>query len=116
MDVHISNIRPVEDKTSKELAAKYVKSSGAYVSKTQNATTEIDVRGCTVEEAWIKVEKFLDDCYLAGISPVRIIHGKGTGLLRKGIQNYLRSYRYTKSFRNGKFGEGEDGVTVCELK
>ena len=116
MDVHISNIRPVEDKTSKELAAKYVKSSGAYVSKTQNATTEIDVRGCTVEEAWIKVEKFLDDCYLAGISPVRIIHGKGTGLLRKGIQNYLRSYRYIKSFRNGKFGEGEDGVTVCELK
>lgn len=62
------------------------------------------------------MKNFFDDCYLAGISPVRIIHGKGTGLLRKGIQNYLRSYRYTKSFRNGKFGEGEDGVTVCELK
>ena len=116
MDVHISNIREVKDEEVKELAKKYTPSVRSFESKTKNATTEIDVRGYNVEEAWIKVEKFLDDCYLAGVSPVRIIHGKGTGLLRKGIQGYLKKYRYVKSFRNGKFGEGEDGVTVCELK
>ena len=116
MDVHISNIREVKDEEVKELAKKYTPSVRSFESKTKNATTEIDVRGHNVEEAWIKVEKFLDDCYLAGVSPVRIIHGKGTGLLRKGIQGYLKKYRYVKSFRNGKFGEGEDGVTVCELK
>lgn len=116
MDVHISNIREVKDEEVKELAKKYTPSMRSFESKTKNATTEIDVRGHNVEEAWIKVEKFLDDCYLAGVSPVRIIHGKGTGLLRKGIQGYLKKYRYVKSFRNGKFGEGEDGVTVCELK
>lgn len=116
MDVHISNIREVKDEEIKELAKKYTPSARSFESKTKNASTEIDVRGHNVEEAWIKVEKFLDDCYLAGVSPVRIIHGKGTGLLRKGIQGYLKKYRYVKSFRNGKFGEGEDGVTVCELK
>ncbi len=116
MDVHISNIREVKDNEIKELASRYTSTVRSFESKTKNATTEIDVRGHNVEEAWIKVEKFLDDCYLAGVSPVRIIHGKGTGLLRKGLQNYLKSYRYIKSFRNGKFGEGEDGVTVCELK
>ena len=116
MDVHISNIREVKDTDTKELAKKYTPSVRSFESKTKNATTEIDVRGHNVEEAWIKVEKFLDDCYLAGVSPVRIIHGKGTGLLRKGLQAYIKKYKYVKSYRNGKFGEGEDGVTVCELK
>ncbi len=116
MDVHISNIREMKENETKELAAKYVPVQRSFESKTKTATTEIDVRGHNVEEAWIKVEKFLDDCYLAGVSPVRIIHGKGTGLLRKGLQNYIKGYKYIKSYRNGKFGEGEDGVTVCELK
>ncbi len=116
MDVHISNIREVKDDEIKELAKKYTPSVRSFESKTKNATTEIDVRGHNIEEAWIKVEKFLDDCYLAGVSPVRIIHGKGTGILRKGLQAYLKRYKYVKSYRNGKFGEGEDGVTVCELK
>lgn len=116
MDVHITNIREVKDEETKQLAAKYVPVTRSFESKAMTATTEIDVRGNNVEEAWIKVEKFLDDCYLAGVSPVRIIHGKGTGLLRKGLQNYIKGYKYIKSYRNGKFGEGEDGVTVCELK
>jgi DNA mismatch repair protein MutS2 len=116
LDVHITNLRRVEEKKSKELAEKYVKSTRAFESKTKNVSTEVDVRGQTLEEAWVNVEKFLDDCYLAGISPVSIIHGKGTGVLRKGIQQYLKKHRYVKSYRNGKYGEGEDGVTVCELK
>ena len=116
MDVHITNLRRVEDTKSKQLAEKYVKNTRAFESKTKNVSTEVDVRGQTLEEAWDNVDKFLDDCYLAGISPVSIIHGKGTGVLRRGIQESLKKHKYVKSYRNGKYGEGEDGVTICELK
>lgn len=116
LDVHISDLERVKEQSSKELADKYVKSTGAYVSKTRNVTTEIDVRGQMLEEALDNVEKFLDDCYLAGMSPVSIIHGKGTGVLRKGIGDMLKKHRYVSSFRLGKYGEGENGVTIVELK
>lgn len=116
MDVHITNLQRVADTNSKQLAEKYVKQTKAFESKTKNVSTEVDVRGQTLDEAWDNVSKFLDDCYLAGISPVSIIHGKGTGVLRKGLQDMLRKYKYVKSYRSGKYGEGEDGVTICELK
>ncbi len=116
MDVHITDLERVEDNSSKDLAQKYVKSTGVSVSKTKNATTELDVRGQMLEEALDNVEKFLDDCYLAGISPVSVIHGKGTGILRKGIGEMLRKHRYVKSYRLGRYGEGETGVTIIELK
>lgn len=118
MDVHVSNLRRVDTdkKKQKELAERYVKSTRAFESKTKNVSTEVDVRGQYPEEAWANTEKFLDDCYLAGISPVRIVHGKGTGVLKKHIRDMLRRHRYVASFRPGRFGEGEDGVTVVELK
>ncbi len=116
MDVHITDLERVKDNSSKELVKQYVKSAGAGISKTKNATTELDVRGQMLEEALDNVEKFLDDCYLAGISPVSIIHGKGTGILRKGIGEMLRKHRYVKSHRLGRYGEGETGVTIVELK
>lgn len=116
MDVHISNLMPLQDKSSKDLADKYIKSSASYISKTKNVSTEVDLRGQTLEEAVMNAEKFLDDCYLAGISPVTIIHGKGTGVLRKGIHEMLKKHRYVKSYRLGTFGEGEDGITIAELK
>ena len=115
-DVHISNLERVKDNSTKELTEKYVKSTGAYQSKTKNVSTEIDVRGQLPEEALMNVEKFIDDCYLAGISPVTIIHGKGTGVLRQAVGEMLRKSKYVKSHRPGKFGEGEMGVTVVELK
>ena len=116
MDVHVTNLRKIEEKKSKELAEKYARSTRAFESKSKNVSTEVDVRGQNLEEAWMNVEKFLDDCYLAGISPVSIIHGKGTGILRKGIQGYLKKHRYVTGYRNGRYGEGEDGVTIVELK
>ena len=117
MDVHITNLRRI-DKSEEEKAAvmQYVPTVRSFESKTKTATTELDVRGQYPEEAWANTEKFIDDCYLAGISPVRIVHGKGTGVLKKHIRDMLRKHRYVTSFRPGIFGEGEDGVTVVELK
>ena len=116
MDVHVTNLRRVEDTQTKKLAEKYVKTTRAFDSKTKSVSTEIDVRGQMSEEAWDNVDKFLDDCYLAGVSTVSIIHGKGTGVLRKAIQANLKRHKYVASFRSGRYGEGEDGVTICELK
>lgn len=77
---------------------------------------EIDLRGRTGDEAWYELDKYLDDAILAGLHSVRIIHGKGTGALRKALQEELRRDRRVKSYRNGEFGEGDFGVTVAELK
>ncbi len=116
MDVHITNLATVTDKSSKELADKYVKATKSYASKTKNVSTQVDLRGQTLEEAIANTQKFLDDCYLAGLSPATVIHGKGTGVLRKGIHEMLKKHKYVKSFRLGTFGEGEDGITIVELK
>lgn len=117
MDVHITNLRRI-DKSEEEKAkvAQYIPPVRSFESKAKTATTELDVRGQYPEEAWANTEKFIDDCYLAGISPVRIVHGKGTGVLKKHIREMLRKHRYVVSHRPGIFGEGEDGVTVVELK
>ncbi|MGM9937939.1 MAG: endonuclease MutS2 [Candidatus Ornithomonoglobus sp.] len=117
MDVHVSNLRRIDNdkQKQKEMTEKFVPTR-SFESKTKTVSTEVDVRGQYPEEAWMNVEKFLDDCYLAGISPVRIVHGKGTGVLKKHIREMLRKHRYVRSWRPGAFGEGDDGVTVAELK
>ncbi|MCR5653254.1 MAG: endonuclease MutS2 [Ruminococcus sp.] len=79
-------------------------------------TTEIDVRGMSAVEAIMAVDNAIDSAILANIEQITIIHGKGTGVLRKEIQAHLRKSRYVKSFRLGTFGEGESGVTIAELK
>lgn len=87
-----------------------------YVSKKANVKTEIDLRGMTLEEALLDADRFLDDAYMAGLNQVSIIHGKGTGVLRAGISEMLRRHRLVKSYRLGRYGEGETGVTIVELK
>ncbi len=84
-------------------------------SKSQFVSSQINVIGQTVEEAIYVIDKYLDDCVLAHLSPVYIIHGKGTGKLREGIHQYLKKNPQVKSYRLGTFGEGEMGVTVVEL-
>ena len=90
--------------------------SYAKGSKSKTATTEINVIGYNVEEAIFVLDKYLDDSTMAKLSTVRIVHGKGTGTLRKGIHDFLSKHPHVKSFRLGTFGEGESGVTIVELK
>ena len=80
------------------------------------ASSEIDLRGMMTDEAVAATETFLDTAMLGKLNTVTIIHGKGTGAVRKAIRDYLKRSKYVKSFRPGKYGEGEDGVTVVELK
>ncbi len=80
------------------------------------ATPELDIRGMLPEEAEGVVNLFIDNAVLGNLTSVRIIHGKGTGVLRKAVQTQLKKDRRVKSYRNGLYGEGEDGVTIAELK
>ena len=86
------------------------------ILKSKTISTEINVIGQNVDEAIFVIDKYLDDCSLAKVSPVRIVHGKGTGKLRQGIHNFLKNHPHVKSYRLGTFGEGEMGVTVVEIK
>ena len=101
------------NRTSSHSSVTFAKNS---TFKAQNISSEINVIGQTVDEAIFVIDKYLDDCAIAKLSPVRIVHGKGTGKLREGIHKFLRTNPHVKSFRLGTFGEGEMGVTVVELK
>lgn len=97
---------------------RYTKKAAVYGGglRRESVKSEVDLRGMTLEEAEMETDKFLDECAMAGLKTVSIIHGKGTGTLRSGIQNMLRRHPHVKSFRLGKYGEGENGVTIAELK
>ncbi len=99
--------------------ATQVQKSTSYVTKSSSssmhAKTEIDLRGMTLDEALLAVDRFIDQGLLANLQMLTIIHGKGTGVLRKGITDYLRQHRLVKSFRAGGLGEGDTGVTIVTL-
>ena len=111
VNVHISTLRRSggeKDQVSK-------KSKVIMESKSKSIKTEIDLRGKNIDEAIYDIEKYLDDSYIAGLSEVHIIHGKGTGVLGEGIRDYLKNHSLVKSYRLGKHGEGGSGVTVVEV-
>ncbi len=112
------NLKDVRIRQETKEAKKKNKTSGfdSSFSKTMSLSSELDVRGETVESAIMLIDKFLDDAILSSLGQVRIIHGKGTGMLRRGIHSYLKRLSYVKSYRLGVFGEGDSGVTVVELK
>ena len=78
--------------------------------------SRVDLRGLDAEEACYKADKYLDDAYMANLGEVTIVHGKGTGILRKAINDMLKRHPHVKSYRLGAYGEGGDGVTMVELK
>ncbi|MDD7036046.1 MAG: endonuclease MutS2 [Firmicutes bacterium] len=102
--------RPAKKKTGK---AGY---GGIYRKKTAAVSPSIDVRGKNLDDALMDVEKYIDDAFIAGLPEVTLIHGRGEGILSKGIRTRLRSLKNVKEYRRGEFGEGGDGVTVVKLK
>ena len=90
--------------------------SSIKMSKSSYVSPEINLIGKTVDEALPELDKYLDDAYLAHLPQVRVVHGRGTGALRKGVHQHLRRLDYVKSFRLGEFGEGDTGVTLVEFK
>ncbi len=111
--VPLDNLRLIEENKVK-LSGKTVKTVKSKAERI--VTTEVDLRGQTVEEAIMNLDMFIDNAVLSNVGVINIIHGKGTGVLRKAVSQHLKSHRNIKSFRLGVYGEGEDGVTIAELK
>lgn len=117
MNINIKDLEKAHKDNTANVSQTKVQTSGyTSISKSKTAKSEINVIGLNVEEAVFVVDKFLDDCSLAKLQTARIVHGKGTGKLKNGIHQFLKSHPHVKSFRLGTFGEGEMGVTVVELK
>ena len=114
MYVDVSDIIAIIDKPKTTPKKAFVSSPNTF--KAKNISTEINVIGQNIEEACFVIDKYLDNCSLAKVSPVRIVHGKGSGKLREGIHKFLSSHPHVESFRIGTFGEGEMGVTIVEIK
>jgi DNA mismatch repair protein MutS2 len=117
MRVHLTQLEAAE--SAKEEPKKNKPRGGSVgrsVSARPTVKTEVDVRGLMVDEALPIVDKYLDDAYLAGLKQVTIIHGKGTGVLRKAVQTMVKKHPHVKTSRPGLYGEGEMGVTVIEVK
>ena len=114
MNVKLSDLRKLSGNVSTSKSTGKVTTEKS--SKTKVISPEINVIGQNVDEAIYVIDKYLDNCASANISPVRIVHGKGTGKLREGIHSFLKKHPHVKSFRIGTFGEGEMGVTVVEIK
>ena len=107
-------VRVVEGETRKQ-AQKLIQRA-EHKLRTLGASPEVDLRGMMTDEAVGALDLFLDNAVLGKLNEVRIIHGKGTGAVRKAVREHLKRSRYVKSFRPGRYGEGEDGVTIAELK
>ena len=114
--VNIKDLVLIEDAAPG--SKKYAKTGAGKLkmSKSASVSTEINLIGKTVDEAIALLDKYLDDAYLAHLPSVRIVHGKGTGALRRAVQSHLKRQSYIKSFHLGEFGEGDAGVTIAEFK
>lgn len=113
ISVNIKNLAAAEEEKEKPKRGGNFKISSA---KTMAVAPQIDLRGQTLDEALMNVDKYLDDAYLGNLPQVTIIHGKGTGVLRAGIMQLLKSHSHVKSYRSGGFGEGGIGATIVEIK
>ena len=114
--VHISDLQLIDEPVITGGGISRTSSGKIRMSKSSSVSTEINLLGKTVDEAVAELDKYLDDAYLAHIPSVRIVHGKGTGALRKGIHNYLRRQKIVQDFHLAEFGEGDAGVTIVTFK
>lgn len=114
--VHISDLQLIDEPVITGPALSRTGAGKIKMNKSASVRTEINLLGKTVDEAASELDKYLDDAYLAHLSSVRIVHGKGTGALRKGVHNYLKRLKYVQDFHLAEFGEGDAGVTIVEFK
>ena len=118
--VEVGKLRLVEkqqpDKTKKKTNTSAVSTKGVESRMTRKVSTELDIRGYAADDGVYAVDSFIDDAVMSGVGVVTIIHGKGTGILKNAIRAHLKHHPSVKSSRKGLYGEGEDGVTVVELK
>ncbi len=119
--VPVSDLRLVDKKRRRQVERMERKSNGSVTKsigdKSQrSASSELDLRGQTIEEGIMMLDQYIDSCILMGIKTITVIHGKGTGALRNAVQQHLKNHRAVRTFRLGVYGEGEDGVTIAELK
>jgi DNA mismatch repair protein MutS2 len=114
--VAIGDIRLVENAKVTLGGKGTVSSKGAIGSAKEAVRSEIDLRGMDTGEAIMELDRYIDSAVLSNVKTLMAIHGKGTGALRTAVQNRLRKHKNVKSYRAGVYGEGENGVTVIELK
>lgn len=114
--VHLSDLELVDEPVITTPSLQKTGAGKIRMSKSASVSTEINLLGRTVDEAIAELDKYLDNAYIAHLKSVRIVHGKGTGALRKGIHDYLRRQKHVSSFRLGEFGEGDAGVTIVDFK
>lgn len=114
--VNINDIELIQDTTTSAPNKGRTGTGQIRMSKSSSVGMEINLLGKTVDEALAELDKYLDDAYLSHMPSVRVVHGKGTGVLRKAIHNYLRKQKHVVSYRLGEFGEGDAGVTVVTFK
>ena len=111
-----NEVRVVEGKTASQKEARRIVARAQHTLHTAAVPSQVDLRGMMTDEAIAVLENFLDTAMMGKLETVTIIHGKGTGAVRNAVRTYLKRSRYVKSFRPGRYGEGEDGVTVAELR
>ena len=109
-------VRVVEGESQSQKEARRIVARAEHTLRTAAVPSQVDLRGMMTDEAIAALERFLDTAMMGKLETVTIIHGKGTGAVRNAVRTYCRRSRYVKSFRPGRYGEGEDGVTVVELK
>ena len=116
MQTNINDLGPVKEETITAPALQRTNTGKLKMSKSFSVSSEINLLGCTVDEAIAKLDKYLDDAYLAHLPSVRVVHGKGTGALRSAVQSHLKRLKYVKEYRLGEYGEGDAGVTIVTFK
>ena len=116
MQTNVNDLVPIKEETITAPALQRTNTGKLKMSKSFSVSSEINLLGCTVDEAIAKLDKYLDDAYLAHLPSVRVVHGKGTGALRNAVQSHLKRLKYVKEYRLGEYGEGDAGVTIVTFK
>ena len=111
-EVSIDDIEIIEG----GVASEPKRTSRIDLDRRKTVSMSIDLHGMAVDEACFALDKYLDDAFLSGLATVTVVHGRGTGVLKKGVREFLRTHSHVKSMRPGKYDEGGDGATVVELK